>query len=91
VTANVFSHSASIPSSDINIDAEVWGAFRVRNGTRLLAAIDNFETVQLVIPEPTSLALAALVAAGLMSIRRRRAGDKKGSERNGINIRLSCG
>jgi hypothetical protein len=71
VAANVFSQSFNIPSSDINIDAEVWGAFRVRNGTRLLSAIDNFETVQLVIPEPTSLGLIGLSAVVVLGIRRR--------------------
>ena len=50
VTANVFSHSFNIASSNINTDGEVFAAFRVRNGTRLYNVIDNFEAVQLVIP-----------------------------------------
>ena len=70
VTAGVFSHSFDIPAGDISIDPEVWAAFRVRNGTRLYNAIDNFETVQLVIPEPASVALVGLAVVGFLAIRR---------------------
>lgn len=78
VTANVFSHSIDIANTlngatnpDITLDNEVWAAFRVRNGTRLLAAIDNFQAVTIPAPEPAAW-LAGLVAAGALRHFRRR-------------------
>lgn len=73
VTANVFSHSFNIPAeTSLTADPDVWGAFRVRNGTRLYDALDNFETVQLVVPEPGSGALTMVAAMGAALVTRRR-------------------
>ncbi|HJQ81129.1 MAG TPA: PEP-CTERM sorting domain-containing protein [Lacipirellulaceae bacterium] len=75
VAANVFSHSFDIPAeATLTADTEVFGAFRVRNATRLYNALDNFEVLQLVVPEPGTISLAIAVALGLsFSSRRRRA------------------
>jgi hypothetical protein len=75
VSANVFSHSFDIAAGDAAIASDVDGvysAFRVRNGTRLLDAIDDFQVSEVTIPEPATAALAA-VAALVLSARRRRA------------------
>ena len=43
VTANVLTNAFDIPTSLIAPDVDVFAAFRVRNGNRLIAVIDNFE------------------------------------------------
>jgi hypothetical protein len=72
VTANVYSFSFTLADTiAANSDAEVFGAFRLRNGTRLLDALDNYEIVQMAIPEPGTLALAGLALCGWCVKRRR--------------------
>jgi hypothetical protein len=71
VAANVFSHSFSLPASAaLAADPDVFGAFRVRNGTRLYNAVDNFEQVSIPVPEPATWILGSL--AGLAVVLRRR-------------------
>jgi hypothetical protein len=73
VMANVFSHSFAIPAeATLTADSEVFGAFRVRNATRLYNALDNFEVVQLVVPEPGTTVLGLFAAAAATVIPRRR-------------------
>jgi hypothetical protein len=72
VTANVYSFSFTLTDTTAaNSDTEVFGAFRVRNGTRLIDALDNYEIVQIAIPEPGTLALVGLALCGLSAKRRR--------------------
>ncbi len=67
VAANVLSHAFAIPAeATLTADSDVFGAFRVRNGTRLLSSLDNFGTAQLVVPEPGAMLLALVAAAGAM-------------------------
>jgi PEP-CTERM motif len=73
VTAGVFSHSFTIAAADSAIASDVdgvFGAFRVRNGTRLLDAIDDFAFDVQTIPEPTTAALAGLALLALGARRR---------------------
>jgi hypothetical protein len=72
VAANVYSFSFTLTDTTAaNSDAEVFGAFRVRNGTRLIDALDNYEIVQVVVPEPATFALAGVALGGLVARRRR--------------------
>lgn len=72
VTAGVLSHSFAIPASAaFTADNQVFAAFRVRNGTRLYNALDNFGAVQTAIPEPGCLGLASLGALYCVIARRR--------------------
>ena len=72
VSAGVFSHSFDIPiEAALTADAEVFGAFRVRNGTRLYNAIDGFEQLAAVVPEPATYLLALLGFASLLAKYRR--------------------
>jgi hypothetical protein len=74
VMPNVLTHAFAIPAEAVlTADAEVFGAFRVRNATRLYNALDNFEVLQLVVPEPGTMSLAIAVALGMAfsSCRRR--------------------
>jgi hypothetical protein len=69
VDDNVFSHSFNIPiEAALTADTAVFGAFRVRNGLRLYNALDNFAFG---IPEPTTVSMLGLAAAGLLALRRR--------------------
>lgn len=73
VTANVFSHSFDIPAeATLTADSEVFGAFRVRNATRLYNALDNFEVLQLVVPEPGTIVLGLFAVAVSALISRQR-------------------
>ncbi|HEX2475674.1 MAG TPA: PEP-CTERM sorting domain-containing protein [Lacipirellulaceae bacterium] len=72
VAANVLTHSFNIPAEAIlTADSEVFGAFRLRNGTRLIDALDNFEVLQLAVPEPATLMLGFIAVAGATFTRRR--------------------
>jgi hypothetical protein len=74
VSANVYNHSFAIPiEATLTADSAVYGGFRVRNGTRLYNAIDNFEQLQLAVPEPASAVILGLAALGLAVRRFRRA------------------
>jgi hypothetical protein len=74
VTANVLNHAFAIPAeAALTADAEVWGAFRVRNGTRLYDALDNFEVTQGVVPEPAAMTLT-LCGLIILTARRTRPG-----------------
>jgi hypothetical protein len=63
----VFSHAFNIPiEANLTVDAEVFGAFRVRNGLRLYNAVDDFAVG---IPEPASTVLLTLAMAALPTVR----------------------
>jgi hypothetical protein len=71
VSANVFSHSFNIPTeATLTADPDVFPAFRVRNGLRLINAVDDFGFVGTPIPEPASVAMIGLAAAGLLLAKR---------------------
>ncbi len=72
VMSNVLTHAFAIPAEAVlTADAEVFGAFRVRNATRLYNALDNFEVVQLVVPEPATMTLGLVAVAATICTRRR--------------------